>query len=135
MPGFEDAWLYAVKNAHVGPQVSRELRPLLLDVYSNVLVTPVDLVELKKSLERLLGYLAEAGRTNANCWATDLFFGSEIGWEKDWGEQDLPEPLHDIFAKMSEALHDTVQTPQIAENFGCLPEQLLAQLEQFQPSR
>jgi hypothetical protein len=26
---------------------------------------------------------------------------------------------------MGEALHDTVQAPEIAENFGCLPEQLL----------
>ena len=32
---------------------------------------------------------------------------------------------HDILAMMSEALHDTVQAPEIAQNFGCLPEQLL----------
>ena len=64
---------------------------------------------------------------------TDLFFGSDEGWEKDWSDQDLPEPLHDVFAMMGQALHDTVQSPEIAENFGCLPEQLLSQLRQFEP--
>jgi|SRR5215813_583810 len=48
-------------------------------------------------------------------------------------DQDLPEPLHDVFAMMGQALHDTVQSPEIAENFGCLPEQLLSQLRQFEP--
>jgi hypothetical protein len=44
---------------------------------------------------------------------------------KDWGEQNLPESFHDVLAMMGEALHDTVQAPETAENFGCLPEQLL----------
>jgi len=37
----------------------------------------------------------------------------------------MPEDIHDVLAKMSEALHDTVQAPEIGENFGCLREQLL----------
>jgi hypothetical protein len=33
---------------------------------------------------------------------------------------------------MGEALHDTVDAPEIAANFRCLPEQLLRQLDQIQ---
>jgi len=54
MPGFDDAWSFALKNAHVGAQVSPELQPLLRDVYISVVTNRVDLIELKKSLERLL---------------------------------------------------------------------------------
>ena len=32
---------------------------------------------------------------------------------------------------MGEALHDTVQTPEIARNVGCLPEQLLECVKQL----
>jgi hypothetical protein len=32
---------------------------------------------------------------------------------------------------MGEALHDTIGAPEIAENFGCLPEQLLERLRQL----
>jgi hypothetical protein len=65
------------------------------------------------------------GRTNANCWAVDLFVDQGEKWERDWAEQGLPESFHDVFAMMGEALHDTVHAPSVAENFGCLPEQLL----------
>jgi hypothetical protein len=55
-----------------------------------------------------------------------MFFCLSKGWETDWTEQDLPEDFHDVLALMGEALHDTVRTPKIAEDFDCLPEQLLA---------
>jgi hypothetical protein len=131
MPGFEDAW-FAVSSPRDGEPVSPELRPLLRRVYLSVLGTPPDLMELKKGLEELLGFLAGAGRTNANCWAADLFFGSSEGWERDWTEQDLPEAFHDVLAMMGEALHDTVRSPDIAQNFDCLPEQLLVRVSQLQ---
>jgi hypothetical protein len=124
MPGFDDAW-FAVTTSQDGESVSSELRPLLRSVYSAVLSTPVDLAGLKKSLEDLLKYLAGEGRTNANCWAVDLFFCLSQEWERDWTDQNLPDDFHDVFAMMGEALHDTVQTPDIARNFDCLPEQLL----------
>ena len=82
-----------------------------------------------QNLRELLRFLAHEGRTNANCWAVDLFFCNSQGWERDWGDLDLPEQIHDVLAKMGEALHDTVGTPDIAQNFGCLPEQLLEALE------
>lgn len=124
MPGFESAWA-AVNHAKDGQPVSSELRPLLHDVYSAVLTVPMNLHALKESLTSLLEYLAGVGRTNPNCWAADLFFCLSNGWERDWTEQNLPDDFHELFLLMGQALHDTVQSPKIAANCGCLPEQLL----------
>ena len=67
--------------------------------------------------------------SNANCWATYLFFSRSEGWQRDWTEVDLPEDFHDVLALMGEALHDTVKNPEIAKNFGRLPEQLLERVK------
>ncbi len=132
MPGFDAAWAAAAKSRD-GEHVSPKLRPLLHELYVRILANPKDLSALKQSLHALLIHLAGEGRTNANCWAADLFFSTDEGWESDWGNQELPEELHNILSKMSESLHDTVKAPHIAEDFGCLPEQLLTQLNQFNP--
>lgn len=76
----------------------------------------------------MLEYLNGEGRTNANCWATDMFFCLSEGWQEDWTERNLPDEFHDVLSLMGQALHDTVRSPQIAENFECLPEQLLARV-------
>ncbi len=76
-------------------------------------------------------FLAGEGRTNANCWAVDLFFGLTQGWEHDWADQGLPENFHDVFSMMGEALHDTVRAPDVAQNFDCLPEQLLDRVKRL----
>lgn len=123
MPSFNQAWA-AVAAHRKAEGVSPDLRPRLRAVYLQSISTPFDPVALKKSLQNLLEYLSGEGRTNANCWATDLFFGLAQGWERDWAQQDLPEDYHDVLAMMGEALHDTVQAPDVARNFGCLPEQL-----------
>jgi len=127
MSGFDEAWAAVALHRNEEP-VSHELRPLLQAVYSNCLAQPINVIELKKSLDDLLTFLAGEGRTNTNCWAVDLFFALSQGWERDWAEQDLPEDFHDLLAMIGEALHDTVQAPDIARNFGCLPEQLLERL-------
>jgi len=124
---FDHAWA-AVAVGREGETVSSELRPLLERVYIEVLSSPTDLAALKKSLEELLEFLSNRGRTNANCWAVDLFFCLSEGWEGDWTDQSLPEEFHDVLAKMGEALHDTVQSPAVAKNFDCLPEQLLEEV-------
>jgi hypothetical protein len=130
MPSFEEAWTSAATDRD-GETVSRELYPLLREVYVHVLSKPIDLVALKKSLERLLEFLSVEGRTNANCSAVDRFFGVSEGWELDWADQGLPDEFHDVLAKMGEALHDTVRAKQIAEDYECLPEQLLAQVNRI----
>jgi len=128
MASFGEAWS-AVALARNGESVSPELKDLLRAVYSQLHSQPVQMIALKRNLKELLQFLAGRGRTNANCWAVDLFFCNCQGWEGDWGDLELPEQLHDVLAKMGEALHDTVGTPDMAENFGCLPEQLLEALE------
>lgn len=130
MPGFDEAWM-AVANTRNGGPASLSLRPLLEAVYRQVLSDPLNLTGLKQSLETLLNFLASEGRTNANCWTVDLFFALSQGWERDWGDQPLPEGFHDVLAMMGEALHDTVGAPDIAANFGCLPEQLLERVRQL----
>lgn len=123
MTGFEQLWTSVAKTCD-GEAVSPELKPFLRRVYEGVLSSPVKLPVLKSGLVELLEYLAGEGRTNANCWAADLFFCSDH-WERDWSAQNLPEDFHDLLAMMGEALHDTVAAPDIARNFDCLPEQLL----------
>ena len=124
MAGFNEAWS-TVAGSHDGEPVSLTLRPLLEAVYLQSISQPFNPREFKKSLENLLEFLSDEGRTNANCWAVDLFFARAVGWERDWAEQDLPDEFHNILAMMGEALHDTVKAPDIARDYGCLPEQLL----------
>jgi hypothetical protein len=130
MAGFDAAWS-TVNHAKDGEPVSSELHPLLRQIYSDVVATPADLPALKNGLTHLLEYLSGAGKTNANCWAVDLFFCLSEGWERDWTEQNLPDDFHDVLSLMGQALHDTVRTPQIAENFDCLPEQLLERVRRL----
>ncbi len=131
MANFDEAWA-AIAVARDGEIVSSELQRFLHDIYSDLQPETVDLAVLRKDLLSLLKFLSGGGRTNANCWAVDLFFGVCQHWERDWGDHDLPEKMHDVLAKMGEALHDTVRHTDIAENFGCLPEQLLQELESFE---
>ena len=101
MPGFEDA-RSAVDKCWGGEPVSQELRPLLEKVYRTILSEPVDLAALKESLEKLLEFLQKEGRTNANCWATDMFFMHSEGWESDWTDQRLPDDFHDLLSLMGQ---------------------------------
>jgi hypothetical protein len=130
MAGFDSAW-DAVRSDHQGEKVSPELKKLLETVYASLNTLQPDLKVLKHGLEDLLKYLATTGRTNANCWAVDLFFCNSEGWERDWAEQELPDDYHDLLAMLGEALHDTVANPSVAENFNCLPEQLLKRIQQL----
>jgi len=132
MPGFEEAW-DAVNKPRSGEPVSPELKPLLRETYQTVLSHPRDFSAIQRALQNLLQYLAAEGRTNANCWATDLFFMLCTGWERDWTEPELPEAFDAIFSKMGDGLHDTVRAPEIAREFGCLPEQLLEELHRLPP--
>lgn len=126
MKGFERVWssVGSVASARSGEAALPALKPLLLRVHNDVATSPVNLPALKNSLVELLQYLNSEGRTSANCWTVDLFFCSDE-WEHDWSEQNLPDDFHAVLAMMGEALHDTVTSPEVASNFGCLPEQLL----------
>src|SRR5277367_4250472 len=130
MPGFEEAFA-VINKPRNGEPVSPELKPLLHDVYKQILARPRDLRSLKYNLQNLLQYLSADGHANANVCAVDLFFMNCEAWASDWADQGLPEEFHDILAKMGEALHDAVSASHIAENFANLPEQLLEELNRI----
>ena len=130
MAGFEDAWLAVTKSRH-GELASLALKPYLRSVYMTLQANPPNLVDLKTNLEDLLQFLSTEGRTDANCWAVDLFFAESEDWERDWVDNALPDDFHDVLAMMGQALHDTVQAQKIAANFECLPEQLLARVKRI----
>ena len=117
-----------------GGRVSPQLAPLLREVYAQVQREPANLPALYDALDALLSFLASpAGRTHANCVATDSFFMNNDRWERDWA--DLPEPYQDLLGLLGDALHDTIAAPAIAENFDNTPEQLLARLREMHRDR
>jgi hypothetical protein len=119
-PSFPKVWLrHGQRNG-----LSHELKPLAHKLYRALIAEPLDVAELRTTLERLLAFLASPkGRTNANCSAIDSFLS--LG-EFDWS--DLPDAFQDILGDMAGALHDTVSAPEIAANFDSTPERLLARL-------
>jgi hypothetical protein len=102
-------------------QTDATLQPLMQSVREALFASPLDVAAVRASLITLLEYLSSpAGRTDANCCAVDGFFYLD----DDLPLQRLPDSLQDVFAHM-DALHDTITAPDIAENFGSTPEQLL----------
>jgi hypothetical protein len=75
VPGFDEAW-NIVARSRDGEPVSPALRPLLQVVYAQSISQPLNRSGFQKSLEDLLNFLIGEGRTNANCWAVDLFFAN-----------------------------------------------------------
>ena len=112
---FDALWKSSVRYRHV----SRELEPLLRDLYAGL----SDPAATRDALERLLSFLAGAGRTDANCTATYYF---TTATEPLW--QDLPAALRAILDDMSGTLQDSVHAANIARTFEATPEQLLDRL-------
>ena len=106
-----------------------ELTPLVQALHAQLTMDPLRLGELKDALIGLLTFLSSPrGRTDANCSAVDRFFTADDTWVSD----RLPDAFADIMADISGALHDTVSTPHIAENFESTPEQLLERVRSLQ---
>jgi hypothetical protein len=123
MSSFE-AIYQSVALSRNGEAVSASLRPQLAALYDSLGHRPVDLANVKTQLIALLSFLTTpTGRTNANCWAVDLFFGLPEDWDVSWF--DLPEAYREVLSDMGGALHDTIDHPDIADNFWSTPEQLL----------
>jgi hypothetical protein len=102
-------------------QADATLRPIMQTLRARVSASPFDPAAVKASLVALFEHLSSpAGRTDTNCCAVDGFFYLD----EDLPLERLPDSLQDVFAHM-DALHDTITAPQIAENFGSTPEQLL----------
>ena len=111
-----------------GEAVSPQLAPLLWAAHDAIVANGSTDISVVPHVRALLRYLASSdGRTNANCWAADLFFCLDDHWAGDWDH--LSPDLADILADIGGALHDTVKDPAIAENFGSTPELLLERLQ------
>jgi hypothetical protein len=107
-----------------GEAVSAELRSKLAAVHTALVHHPPDVAVIKQHLIALLSFLTTpSGRTNANCWAVDLFFVLLLDSDIDW--PDLPEAYQEVLSNIGGALHDTIEYPEIADNFSSTPEQLL----------
>jgi len=92
MSGFDEAWAAAAATRD-GEPVSSGLRPLLQAVYTQSSSQPLNMREFKNSLEELLRFLVGEGRTNANCWAVDLFFALSLGMGARLGGTGAPRRL------------------------------------------
>jgi len=123
MSNFDDIY-QSVALSRNGEAVSVSLKPQLAVLYDALSHRPIDLANVKTQLIALLSFLnTPTGRTNANCWAIDLFFALPEHWDVSW--LDLPEAYREILGDMGGALHDTIEYPAIAHNFWSTPEQLL----------
>ena len=98
---------------------------LVEQVQMTVATETVDLPWLVRSLDGLLQHylLPKAARMRTVAMLILYFMKHE-----EWAEGSLPDAIHDIFADMSGALHDTCSAPDVAQNFDSTPEQLLARL-------
>ena len=111
MTDFDSLWRSSLRFR----RASRELEPLLRDVYNSF----GDDIALRAALERALVFLASpAGRTDANCSVTDQFISAT---EDAWHASALAPILED----MGGTLHDTIHAENIARTFEATPEQLL----------
>jgi hypothetical protein len=92
--------------------------------------------ELSKSeaisvMENLLSWLNKPeNNTDDNCQHIDHFVAVEIIAEK--GFQNLPEDIKGILFDMGATLHYAHASPEIAENFESMPDQLLDRVRRFE---
>ena len=111
MTSFDELWRASVRFR----RASRELEPLLHDVYSSF----GDDDALRAAVERVLVFLVSpTGRTDANCSVTDQFISAT---EAQWRSSSIADILDD----MGGTLHDTIHAEPIAKTFEATPEQLL----------
>ncbi len=108
--------------------ISPELEPLLRALHHVLSQRSIKVTEVKAATVDVLRYLTTpTGRTDANCWAVNLFM------LEDWGPVELDlavgDALNDVLADMGGALHDTIEYPDIARMFESTPEQLLQRVE------
>lgn len=132
MTNFELIYARATQNAssRTSEHVSLELKPLLQKFHEEMISKSANISALKSAVMNILLFLTTPeGRTNANCWAVDLFFSIDDNWQEKWPE--VPDLLKDVISDMGGALHDTFGSPEIAKQFDSTPEQLLKRVEEL----
>ncbi len=99
-------------------------------IHAIALEHPLPIVRLRDEVISILEYLSSVeGRTDANCRAVDsaIMLDDDLSDRIDEIEEADPV-LAEVLADMGGALHDTVSSPEIADNFNSTPEQLLNRL-------
>ncbi len=105
-----------------------QLERLVNGVYSELQRTPVALDQLQDSIVALLSYLASPeGRTEENLGRVNMFFLLGNEWGLDAIE--IPDEIRAIIEDIGGCLHDSISSPEVAENFESTPEQLLARIQ------
>ncbi len=117
-----------IRSTVDGESVSSELEPLIATVFQAVYCNSVDEDQIFVAIRNLLDFLCSStGRTNANCYATDHFFGfvSEEHWpggEERWAH--LSPQTAASLGMLGDSLHDTFTAPEVANP----PEAILARV-------
>jgi hypothetical protein len=106
----------------IASSVPSSLRPLLREVHDAYASRPPDAARARSALVTLFTHLVSPdARTHTNVCAVDRFLMEDPALTKDTA---LP-PQFVEFVLNADALHDTIESPEVAENFESTPEQLL----------
>jgi hypothetical protein len=100
------------------------LRPALLEVLAAFSTLSFSADRARDALVSLFERLSSPGiRTSENCAFVEHYL---MDVESVCGSHDMPARYREFLCNAN-ALHDAITAPAIAENFGCLPEQLMAE--------
>jgi len=107
-----------------------EINNLLALLRSITLASSFSRSEVLLALEELMLWINKPeNNSDENCRKVDYFVANEIIPNKKYRE--LPEDIKEIIFDMGATLHDTHNSPKIAENFYSTPEQLLERVQKL----
>jgi hypothetical protein len=109
---------------HITDFADPALKPLLLEVLAAYTAPSFNAGRARLALVELFHSLCTPElRTDRNCQFVDFCLGNVAALKESAGALSQ----YRDFLSNANVLHDTIGAPSIAENFGCLPEQLLAE--------
>ncbi len=107
-----------------------EIDGLLVRLKLIILASPFSRSEVLLALKELLLWLNKPeNNSDNNCRKVDYFVANEIIPNKKY--HGLPEDIKEILFDMGATLHDTHNSPRIAENFYSTPAQLLERVQKL----
>jgi len=109
-----------------GKIISPELKPLLEEFYRAYTSKEFNRNKTKDAIINLMTFLSgQEGRIRDNLVFVSLFTAIDDDWEISDSYEQIPEDYLEILGYIEGSLDDTIDNPDIAENFGGLPEQIL----------
>ena len=111
-------------------ETNYEIDSLLTRLRSITLAPSFSRSEALLVLKNLLLWLNKPeNNSDKNCRKVDYFVANEIITNKKYHE--LPEDIKGILFDMGATLHDTHNSPRVAENFYSTPAQLLERIQKL----